>query len=133
MERHQLISTFVPQQYWTIVPRVTTTGRHMDLHWERGRIFDKDVGAKIIKILGKNPKFQGLIFILLRWPNYSKSEWSRELQGPKLTKFQKKKKEKLAQLDLTRWNFSRLLNWGKRRGNYEGNRGEKREEKGKKL
>lgn len=45
VERHQAITSFQPEPFWAVRPHVSKAGERLDLDWERGRVFDQDVGA----------------------------------------------------------------------------------------
>ncbi|GIL45930.1 hypothetical protein Vafri_3041 [Volvox africanus] len=45
VERHQAIVSFQPEPFWSVRPRVSKAGSPLDLEWDKGRVFDQDVGA----------------------------------------------------------------------------------------
>eukprot|EP00879_Flechtneria_rotunda_P020115 GHRR01021155.1.p1 GENE.GHRR01021155.1~~GHRR01021155.1.p1 ORF type:complete len:503 (+),score=166.27 GHRR01021155.1:71-1579(+) len=44
VERHQTIVAFQPEPYWVVKPQLARAGEQLTLEWERGRVFDQDVG-----------------------------------------------------------------------------------------
>lgn len=44
VERHTRITSFTPEAFWVVKPRVTKGGTRLDLDWDRGRLFDQAVG-----------------------------------------------------------------------------------------
>eukprot|EP00899_Mesostigma_viride_P006662 jgi/Mesvir1/15998/Mv08302-RA.2 len=53
VERHQRIVTFVPEPFWVVRPLVVKGGRNVELEWERGRIFDKDIAMVFQKLVAE--------------------------------------------------------------------------------
>ncbi|GFR42563.1 hypothetical protein Agub_g3474, partial [Astrephomene gubernaculifera] len=45
VERHQTIVSFQPEPFWSVRPRASKAGSPLELEWDRGRVFDQDVGA----------------------------------------------------------------------------------------
>ncbi|KAI8468313.1 MAG: DNA topoisomerase [Monoraphidium minutum] len=45
VERHQQITAFQPEPFWTVKPAVNKGGERLHLEWERGRVFDEDVAG----------------------------------------------------------------------------------------
>lgn len=44
VERHQAIVAFQPEPFWVVRPQLAKAGDRLNLEWERGRVFDQDVG-----------------------------------------------------------------------------------------
>ncbi|KAK9917893.1 hypothetical protein WJX75_009329 [Coccomyxa subellipsoidea] len=51
VQRHQLITAFQPEDYWTIRPQVAKSGQRVDVEWARGRLFDRDVAQLFQRIV----------------------------------------------------------------------------------
>ncbi|ROT81135.1 putative DNA topoisomerase 3-beta-1 [Penaeus vannamei] len=52
VERHDFIQSFKPETYWVLQVKVAVTEeRQMNLDWERGRIFDKDVANFFLNLV----------------------------------------------------------------------------------
>ncbi|KXZ51646.1 hypothetical protein GPECTOR_11g100 [Gonium pectorale] len=45
VERHQTIVSFQPEPFWSVRPRASKAGVPLELEWDKGRVFDQDVGA----------------------------------------------------------------------------------------
>ncbi|EFJ52569.1 hypothetical protein VOLCADRAFT_79203 [Volvox carteri f. nagariensis] len=45
VERHQAIVSFQPEPFWSVRPRASKAGTPLELEWDKGRVFDQDVGA----------------------------------------------------------------------------------------
>ncbi|GBG76135.1 hypothetical protein CBR_g21883 [Chara braunii] len=75
VQRHQEISMFTPESFWVVRPYIQKSGFRVELEWERGRVFDKEVAmmfhklvidggaAKVVDIVKKDdrrPRPQGL-------------------------------------------------------------------------
>lgn len=49
VERHDRILRFKPEKFWTIVVRVQCGHRPVTLQWSRVRVFEREVGAMLVK------------------------------------------------------------------------------------
>lgn len=62
VERHQRIATFTPENFWSVRPSVQKGGRRIQLEWERGRVFDKEIAQVFQRIVVEGGGAQVLEF-----------------------------------------------------------------------
>lgn len=51
VERHQAIQQFTPEPFWVVKPRINKAGQRLSLEWERGRVFDYEIGLCFQKLV----------------------------------------------------------------------------------
>lgn len=51
VERHQAIASFQPEPFWSVRPIISKGGLKPLMEWERGRVFDPEVGAMFQKLV----------------------------------------------------------------------------------
>ena len=49
--RHDRITTFTPEKFWFVEPRVERDGQGLVLKWSRGHLFDQEVATTFLKIV----------------------------------------------------------------------------------
>ncbi|KAG2490592.1 hypothetical protein HYH03_010985 [Edaphochlamys debaryana] len=58
VERHQIIVAFQPEPFWVVRPRASKAGVALELEWERGRVFDQDVGAMYAALVRESKRLR---------------------------------------------------------------------------
>ena len=48
VERHDVIQSFKPEPFWSVDLRVEHSGHSLAAHWDRGRVFDKEIGQMFV-------------------------------------------------------------------------------------
>ncbi|KAJ7297715.1 hypothetical protein O6H91_Y040400 [Diphasiastrum complanatum] len=51
VERHLQITSFSPEPFWTVRPHLNKAGHLLQLEWERGRLFDREIAAIFQKMV----------------------------------------------------------------------------------
>ncbi|XP_076061847.1 DNA topoisomerase 3-beta isoform X3 [Oratosquilla oratoria] len=70
VERHDFIQSFKPETYWVVMVKVVTSdGKELNLDWERGRLFDKDIANLFMNMIKEHKR--------ARLVNISKKEKTR--------------------------------------------------------